>query len=81
MQPPDNRKKGGWDKDALVRVRVNLPRREYEELEALARVEGISVTDAILRAIKMDVYFTHKTHEGCTLLYEDRNGQMFRVKR
>ena len=81
MQPPDNMKKGGWDKDDLVRVRVNLPRSEYEELEALARIEGISVTDAIRRAIKMDVYFTHKAQEGCTLLFEDRNGQMFRVKR
>jgi len=79
MKPPS--KKGHWDKDDLVRVRVNLPRREYEELEALAREEGITVTDAIRRAIKMDVYLTHKTHEGCTLLFEDRKGQMYRVKR
>ena len=79
MKPPANGKKG-WDKDDLVRVRVNLPKREYEELEAMARVEGISVTDAIRRAIKSDIYFTHKIHDGCKLLYEDRNGQMFHVK-
>ena len=79
-RPPS--KKGHWDKDELVRVRVNLPRREYEELEALAREEGITVTDAIRRAVKMDIYLTRKCdHEGCTLLYEDRKGQMFRVKR
>tara|TARA_Y100000310_G_scaffold340818_1_gene437882 strand:+ start:2344 stop:2583 length:240 start_codon:yes stop_codon:yes gene_type:complete len=79
MKPPT--KKGNWEKDALVRVRVNLPRTEYEELEALARFEGMSVTDAIRRAIATDVFLTHKKQEGCTLLYEDRNGQMFRVKR
>ena len=77
MKPPHKR----WDEDDLVRVRVNLPRKEYEELEALARFEGLSVTDAIRRAIKTDLFLTHKKQEGCTLLYEDRNGQMFRVKR
>ena len=80
MQPPDKMKKGQWDKDDLVRVRVNLPRSEYEELEAMAKVEGISVTDAIRRAIKADVYLTRRMHDGCKLLFEDRNGQMFHVK-
>ena len=81
MQPPDKAKKGTWDKDDLVRVRVNIPRTELEELEALARLEGITVTDAIRRAIKSELYLTRKTHEGCSLLLEDRKGQMFRVKR
>ena len=82
MQPPNKaKKKGDWGKDELVRVRVNIPRTELEELEALARLEGITVTDAIRRAIKSELYLTRKTHEGCSLLLEDRKGQMFRVKR
>jgi hypothetical protein len=81
MQPPDKAKKGGWNKDDLVRVRVNIPRDELGELEALARLEGITVTDAIRRAIKSEIYLARRIHEGCALLLEDRKGQMFRVKR
>jgi hypothetical protein len=75
MKPPSK-----WDNNQLVRVRVNLPRKEYEELEGMAKQEGISVTDAIRRAITSEMYFKRKTEEGCKLLYEDPRGQLFQVK-
>ena len=75
MKPPSK-----WDRNQLVRVRVNLPREEYEDLEHMARREGISVTDAIRRAITSDMYFKRKEEEGCKLLYEDPKGILFQVK-
>lgn len=55
-----------------VRVSVNLPPKTAETLRGLAEAEGVTITEAIRRAIATQDFFTREARESQRVILEDK---------
>jgi len=60
----------------LVRLNVNLNTETADALRELADERGISVTEAVRRAISLYKYIEDETHDGKRIQVADRAGKM-----
>jgi hypothetical protein len=60
----------------LVRLNVNLNTETADALRELADERGISVTEAVRRAISLYKYIEDETHDGRRIQVADRTGKM-----
>jgi hypothetical protein len=66
--------------DATVaRVTVNLPVKVWDALEAAAKADGITRTEALRRAISVDLYFRQQVENGSVIVVERPDGSSERV--
>lgn len=62
-----------------VKLSANLPQGVVEALRGIAARQGISMTEAIRRAVSHSHYFTTKQHEGNRVLLAHPDGSMREV--
>lgn len=58
-----------------ARLSVNMNDETALALREIADYYGITVTEAVRRAISVAKFIDDKTREGSTVLVEDRNGK------
>lgn len=65
----------GAERDRLVRLNVNLNHETADAIKELAEERGISVTEAVRRAISLYKYVEDQTNEGRKIQVADRSGK------
>lgn len=63
----------------IARVTVNLPTKVWDALEAAAHEDGITRTEALRRAISVDLYFRGQIAKGGMIVVEHPDGTSERV--
>ena len=63
----------------FARVTVNLPNKVWGALEEAARADGITRTEALRRAISVDLYFREQIRNGAEILVARSDGSTERV--
>ncbi len=58
----------------VSRVTVNLPTRVWEALEKAAKSDGITRTEALRRAIAIDLYLREQVRNGGSVMVETPDG-------
>lgn len=58
----------------VSRVTVNLPTRVWQALEEAARSDGITRTEALRRAIAIDLYLRQQVRKGASVVVETPEG-------
>ncbi len=58
----------------VSRVTVNLPTRVWEALEEAAKSDGITRTEALRRAIAIDLYLREQVRNGGSVMVETPDG-------
>jgi len=61
------------------RIVIDLTDDELQKVEQLAKIQGISNRDAILRAIRTEDYIQRKRLAGGTILIQEKNNKILRV--
>jgi hypothetical protein len=67
------------DLPTVARVNVNLPLKAWEALEVAAEEDGITRTEALRRAISVDLFFRARWREGTQVVLDRRDGSSERV--
>lgn len=67
------------ERSTVARITVNLPIKVWEALEAGARTDGVSRTEALRRAISVDLYFREQVRSGAEIVVERPSGASERV--
>lgn len=65
----------------ITKVTVNLPEKEIELLQRIAREENLTFTDILIRAIKAEEFFVQSETQGNRLFIEKPNKKRFLVIR
>ena len=58
----------------VSRVTVNLPTRVWHALEEAAKSDGITRTEALRRAIAIDLYLREQVRNGASVVVETPEG-------
>lgn len=64
---------------ASTPVKVNITSENLKRLQTLAELQGITITDALNRAIEMEHFLKKAQAEGKKILTESANGDVHRV--
>lgn len=59
----------------IARVTVNLPAKVWKALEAAAELDGITRTEALRRAISVDIFIREAVKGGSRILVESCSGK------
>lgn len=59
----------------VSRVTVNLPTSVWEKLEEAARSDGITRTEALRRAITIDLWLREQVRNGASVVVETPEGE------
>ena len=62
-----------------ARVTVNLPAKVWDELTKSAKVDGISRTESLRRAVWVYLFFRGRIRAGHEVILEDPDGRTERV--
>jgi len=62
-----------------VKVSVNLPEDSVASLKALAKREGISMTEALRRSISLQEFVDEQESEGSAILVKDKDDNVQRL--
>lgn len=62
-----------------TKITVSLTDEAAEAVETMAEEAGISVSEAIRRAISMQRFFNTELKQGSTVLLRDKNGDTERI--
>ncbi|MCW5773292.1 MAG: ribbon-helix-helix protein, CopG family [Rhodospirillaceae bacterium] len=65
----------------IVKVSMNIPKKELDAIKKVASKRGTSVTDAIRRALLMEQFLTEEEEKGNKLLIEDKDKNLRQVVR
>ena len=63
----------------VARVTVNLPLKVWEAVEEVARKDGITRTEALRRAISVDLYLREQVDQGSYIIVEKPDGTRERI--
>jgi hypothetical protein len=66
---------------ATKKVTVNLPEDQIEFLQALAKLEGMSFTDALKRSINAERFFVDQKNNGRKVLVEEEGHKLREIVR
>jgi predicted transcriptional regulator len=64
----------------VKRVSVNFSESAYDDLKKLADSQGLTVSEALRRAIALNKWFI-ETQKDSSILVEDRNGKVREILR
>lgn len=62
-----------------VKVSVNLPEDSVASLKALAKREGVSMTEALRRSISLQEFVDEQEAEGSAILVKDKDDNIQRL--
>lgn len=66
---------------ATKKVTVNLPEDQIEFLQALAKLEDITFTDALKRSINAERFFVDQKKNGRKVLVEEKGHKLREIVR
>lgn len=67
------------DKSQTKRVSVSLPLDTIEQLDQIARSHGITMTDAIRRAVATEAYLDNEIQENSKILIQKSDNSLIEV--
>jgi hypothetical protein len=67
------------EKQELVDVSVQLESDVVKMIKELAKIQGVSAADAIVRAVTRDKFFVSTVRDGGKVLIEDRDRKLYQI--
>ena len=65
----------------MKKILVELPTELVNQVEALSKQKGISVTDTIRKGLETDLFLSKMENEGGKILIQKKDNSMLRVSR